>query len=135
METGFPDEVARGAVGRVRGKWVDMRRLGAGLGQRGRGLVGTVARTAVIAGTASAVVGTVASRRAKAHQQAQANEQATAAPAELQTAEAEIAHDATAPGGLSLESIARLQQLADLHKQGVLTDEEFATQKAKLLAS
>ena len=43
---------------------------------------------------------------------------------------------ATAPaGGLSAESIARLQQLGDLLKQGILTDEEFAAQKAKVLGS
>jgi Short C-terminal domain len=37
-------------------------------------------------------------------------------------------------GGMSAEAVQRLQELADLHKQGVLTDEEFAAQKALILA-
>ena len=37
------------------------------------------------------------------------------------------------PGGMSPEAIAELQQLGQLHEQGVLTDEEFAAQKAKIL--
>jgi hypothetical protein len=35
---------------------------------------------------------------------------------------------------MSEDSMARLKELAGLHEQGVLTDEEFAQQKAKLLA-
>jgi len=83
------------------------------------------------------VVGRVASHRARTHQQQeQADEQAAAAPAENQAAQAQAAADATAPvGGLSAESIARLQQLGDLLKQGILTDEEFAAQKAKVLGT
>src|SRR3954454_22894918 len=37
------------------------------------------------------------------------------------------------PSGLQPDAIARLQQLGQLHDQGVLTDEEFATQKARVL--
>lgn len=44
------------------------------------------------------------------------------------------AQSQTAPGGMSPDAMDRLKQLADLHAQGVLTDEEFADQKAKLLA-
>jgi hypothetical protein len=41
---------------------------------------------------------------------------------------------AAAPsGGLSSEDTARLQQLGQLHEQGILTDEEFAQQKARIL--
>jgi hypothetical protein len=41
---------------------------------------------------------------------------------------------ASAPsGGLSSEDTARLQQLGQLHEQGILTDEEFARQKARIL--
>jgi len=36
-------------------------------------------------------------------------------------------------GGISEESLARLTSLADLHDQGVLTDAEFAEQKARIL--
>ncbi len=112
-----------------------MRRSGMGLAGRGRGLVGTVARTAVIAGTASAVAGRVAQRREarKHHQQAQIDEQGAASPAGQPEA---AAGDGTAPaGGLGADSIARLQQLGDLHKQGILTDEELAAQKAKILGT
>ena len=42
---------------------------------------------------------------------------------------------ATGKGGLSQETMARLQQLAALEKQGTLTPEEFAQQKAKILGS
>ena len=94
-----------------------------------------MARTAVVAGTASVVVGGVASNReARAHQQqAQVDRQVAAALADQQAAAAPAA---TAPaGGLSDESFARLQQLGELLKQGILTDEEFAAQKAKILGS
>jgi len=75
------------------------------LGGRGRGLIGTEARTAVIAGTASAVAGRVAQHREarKHHQQAQVDEQVAASPADQQATE-----DRTAPaGGLSAESMTR----------------------------
>jgi hypothetical protein len=39
----------------------------------------------------------------------------------------------TAAAGMSAEAVQRLQELAELHKQGVLTDEEFSSQKARLL--
>lgn len=113
-------------------------RRGGGLGRRGPGLLGTMARTAVVAGTASAVVGGMASNReARAQQQqAQIDRQVTAAVAEQQAPAAQAVPGATAPaGGLSDESVARLQQLGDLLKQGILTDEEFAAQKAKILGS
>ena len=40
---------------------------------------------------------------------------------------------APAAGGMSQDTINELQQLGQLHEQGVLTDEEFAAQKAKIL--
>jgi len=80
------------------------------------GLLRVAARTAVVAGTATAVSGSVARRQEEKHagQQAAAQAAAPAAPA---------AGDPT----------AQLQQLAALHAQGVLTDEEFAAAKAKAL--
>ena len=42
---------------------------------------------------------------------------------------------APAAGGMSQEKISELQQLGQLHESGVLTDEEFAAQKAKILNS
>ena len=80
----------------------------------------TAARTAVIAGTATAVSGKVAARQA-----------AGAAPA---PAVAEPAPPpAAAPGGLTDEAMGKLQKLADLRASGVLTEEEFAVQKARIL--
>ena len=40
-----------------------------------------------------------------------------------------------AAGGMSPDTIQQLQQLGQLHEQGVLTDEEFAAQKAKILGT
>ncbi|AKR54968.1 hypothetical protein XM25_03925 [Devosia sp. H5989] len=92
--------------------------------RRGPSLVGrtaqTVARTAVIAGTATAVSGKVAARQA-------GGSSAPAAGAPPATPEP------AAPAGLSQEAMAQLEKLADLHKSGILTDEEFAAQKARIL--
>ena len=81
------------------------------------GLLRMAARTAVVAGTATAVSGRVARRQdAKyAEQDAQQYEQQAPPPA---------AED---------DQTAQLQNLAELHTQGVLTDEEFAAAKAKAL--
>ncbi len=94
-----------------------------GLMRRGPGLVRTVGRTAVIAGTASAVGGRVQHRQQEkyaAQDQAQYEQQAAAAPPP----------EAAAPAD---DSMAELQQLAQLHDQGILTDEEFAAKKAQIL--
>jgi hypothetical protein len=77
------------------------------------------ARTAVVAGTATAVSGRVARRQAARYDEPQQY-----APEPQQYApEAPAEDDAT----------AQLQKLAALHTQGVLTDEEFAAAKAKIL--
>ena len=76
------------------------------------GLMRVAARTAVISGTATAVSGRVAQRQMAA---AQASAPAAAA----------------APAGDA--SIAKVQELAALHAQGVLSDEEFAAAKAKAI--
>jgi hypothetical protein len=81
-----------------------------------------MARTAVIAGTATAVSGKVA---ASQQQKMMAQQQAAAPPpAPEPAAPAAPAEDPT---------IAQLQQLAALHAQGILTDEEFSAKKAQLL--
>jgi Short C-terminal domain len=86
--------------------------------RRGPGLVRTVGRTAVIAGTATAVSGRVANR------QAQRN-----APEEPQAQYVE-APPAAAPADDQME---QLEKLGDLHAKGILTDEEFAAKKAQIL--
>jgi hypothetical protein len=42
---------------------------------------------------------------------------------------------AAAPAAPAVDTVAELQKLADLKAQGILTEEEFAAQKAKILAS
>ncbi len=90
-----------------------------------RPVMRTVGRTAVIAGTASAVAGRVNRRQQQkfSAQDAQAQQAAAPPPA----TEAEPAMD-------SDELINKLKELATLKDQGILTEEEFNTQKAKILA-
>ena len=105
------------------------------------GLAGTMARTAVIAGTATAVSGGVRNRQEASAQQAadaQADQQQQAAP--QQQAAAEQAAQAAAaqpppppPAPAGDDLIASLERLGTLHAQVVLTDEEFGAAKAKLL--
>ena len=89
-----------------------------------RPLVRGVARTAVVAGTATAVSGRVRRRQDNkwaAQEQAQYEQQMAAAPPPAPAAP-QVSGDT-----------AELQQLADLHAQGILTDEEFAAKKAQIL--
>ena len=68
-------------------------------------------------------------------QEAPPSPAATASPSAAETAEGSAPGrtPGEARGGMSAEAIERLQELADLHKQGVLTDEEFAAQKSRIL--
>ena len=85
------------------------------------GLVRMAARTAVVAGTATAVSGRVARRQNARYEEQDAQQYA--------------AQQAAAPPPPPAEDDAttQLQNLANLHAQGVLTDEEFAASKAKIL--
>ena len=76
------------------------------------------ARTAVVAGTATAVSGRVQRRQAAKYDQQDAQQYQEAAPP---------------PPPAEDDATAQLQNLANLHAQGVLTDEEFAASKAKIL--
>ena len=91
------------------------------------GLLRGVARTAVIAGTATSVSNRVSRRQANRWAQ-----QGTVPEPEPAYEPAPAAAAAPAPAA---DPIAQLKDLADLHTQGVLTDEEFAVQKAKILGS
>jgi hypothetical protein len=88
------------------------------------GLLRMAARTAVVAGTATAVSGRVARRQARRYDDQ--DQQQEPEPAEAEDAPAEEAEPEDA-------DMARLQQLAELHTQGVLSDDEFAAAKAKVL--
>jgi membrane protease subunit (stomatin/prohibitin family) len=89
------------------------------------GLLRMAARTAVVAGTATAVSGRVQRRQAARYDQQDAQQYAQEPQEPQQYAqEAPEAED---------DATAQLQNLAALHTQGVLTDEEFAAAKAKIL--
>ncbi|MBS1886462.1 MAG: SHOCT domain-containing protein [Actinobacteria bacterium] len=88
------------------------------------GLLRGIGRTAAIAGTATAVGGRVRRRQEKRWAAQEAPAQEPAAPA--------AAAPAPAAGGASM--LDQLKQLGELKDQGVLTEQEFADQKAKLLA-
>jgi hypothetical protein len=84
-----------------------------------------VARTAVVAGTATAVSGRVARRQNQ--RWAQEDQQAYAQQAYQEPApQAPVQDDRD-------RQIAQLKELADLKAQGILTEEEFAAQKAQIL--
>jgi hypothetical protein len=92
------------------------------------GLLRGVARTAVVAGTATAVSNRVSRRQANRwsqqggyYEEPAYQEPPPAAPA-----------PAAAPAA---DPIEQLKQLAELKQQGILTDEEFAAQKAKILGT
>lgn len=88
------------------------------------GLIRMAARTAVVAGTATAVSGRVAHRQAQ-HWAAQ-----DASAAQQQYAQQQYQQN-SAPTG---DAVTRqLTQLAALHSQGILTDAEFAAKKAQIL--
>jgi hypothetical protein len=92
------------------------------------GLLGTMARTAVIAGTAQAVGGRVA-RRQNARFQEQADEEAAA-----QAQQAAPPPPAPPAADAGNDLIAQLERLGNLHSQGLLTDQEFAAAKSSLLS-
>jgi hypothetical protein len=103
------------------------------------GLIGMAARTAVVAGTATAVSGGMQRRqqdKAYQAQEAQAYEaqqqQAAMQEAAAQAVAAQQPAAPAAPAGDDM--MAKLTQLAQLHAQGILSDDEFAAAKAKLLA-
>ena len=88
------------------------------------GLVGTAARTAVVVGTAQAVTGKSAARQA-------------AAPPAVSTPPPEPAAAQPIAGATVVDSgqdlISQLERLAQLASSGMLTPEEFAAAKARLL--
>jgi hypothetical protein len=94
------------------------------------------ARTAVIAGTATAVSGRVARRQAEKYTDRDAQIAADRQAAYDQAAAPAAAPVAAAPAAAPESDLMdQLQKLGDLKAQGILTEEEFAAQKAKLLGS
>lgn len=91
-------------------------------------LLRMAARTAVVAGTASAVSGRVQHRQANRW-----NAQEQAAQAPPPEPQQEVPEQRSAPS--TTDTLQQLQALGDLKAQGVLTEEEFAAQKAKILGA
>ncbi len=97
------------------------------------GLLRGVARTAAIAGTATVVSNGVSRRQYGRWEKKAQEEQAQQAPPQ-QYAQPAPAPAPAAPAAPSMDDkIEQLKQLGQLHEQGILTDEEFAAQKSKLL--
>ena len=91
-------------------------------------LMRTVARTAVVAGTATAVSGRVARRQSNRWSDQQ---DAAAYQAEQQTAAPAAPPPAAAPA--TEDTLGQLKELGELKEAGVLTEAEFEAQKAKIL--
>jgi len=107
------------------------------------GLIGLAARTAVVAGTASAVSGAMSNNQQKKAQAQYEQEQYQAAQQQAamqQAAQQAVASQMAAapapaaPAAPAVDIVAELQKLAALKDAGVLSDEEFAAAKAKLLS-
>ena len=97
---------------------------------RRRPIARTVARTAVVAGTATVVAGGV-----RRHQENKYAAQAQAAEPQPEVVYADAPAPAPAAGGMSPDAIQQLKDLAALKEQGILTEDEFAAQKAKILSA
>jgi Short C-terminal domain len=85
------------------------------------GLLGGIARTAVAAGTWTAVSNRVSRRQANRWAQQEQQQQYYQQPAPAPTP--------------ARDPIAQLKDLGDLKEKGILTEEEFATQKARILGT
>lgn len=106
------------------------------------GLMGTMARTAVIAGTATAVSGSMRSSQANkaAQQQQAAAAQQQAAAAQQQAMVDQAVAQATAqqapapPAAPPDDRMAKIKELGEMKAAGLLNEEEFTAEKAKILA-
>ncbi|MFJ6783535.1 SHOCT domain-containing protein [Streptomyces yangpuensis] len=96
------------------------------------GLLRGVARTAVVAGTATAVSNRVSRRQAGRWQQQEYEQQQAY---QQQAAAAPPPPPPAPPAGDDMSSkLDQLQKLGELKAQGLLTEEEFAQQKSRLLS-
>jgi hypothetical protein len=99
------------------------------------GLIGGIARTAVVAGTATAVSNRVSRRQYNRWAEQDQQQYYQQEPQYYQQPAPAPAPAAPAASGASggSDTIAQLKQLGDLKASGVLTDAEFAAAKAKIL--
>ncbi|MGW2474211.1 SHOCT domain-containing protein [Streptomyces sp. NPDC001665] len=98
------------------------------MNRRGPGLIGAAARTAVIAGTASAVTGRVQQHQQNRFAQQEAEQYAAQQPMPP------APQPAAPPAAPGEDVVGQLERLAALKQQGILTEAEFEAQKARLLA-
>lgn len=98
------------------------------------GLLGGMAKTAVVAGTSQAVRGRVSRRQAERHSDRDAQIAATRGAGYARGAQSTRAARPPSAAGGGDPIIEQLKQLAELRDQGILTDEEFEGQKAGILA-
>jgi len=119
--------------------------------RRGPGLIGTVARTAVVAGTWTAVEGGMERHQQNKQQAAYAQQQMAydqqqaqiqaqvqaqlAAQQQMQVQAMQQAPASTPSGVITDAELAKLTKLSALRSAGVLTEEEFNAEKAKILGS
>jgi Short C-terminal domain len=97
------------------------------LGRRGPGLVGMAARTAVVAGTASAVSGRVQRRQQRKYAEEDAQY------VERQAAAMEQGVEGSAAAPAEPDYAAELEQLAQLKAQGIISEEDFEAKKKQIL--
>ncbi|MEU6190690.1 SHOCT domain-containing protein [Nocardia sp. NPDC047038] len=108
------------------------------------GLLRGVARTAVVAGTATAVSNRVSRRQGERWAAQEQSQYDPYAQQQQQYAQQQYAQQPAAPqpapappsgGGAGMDRITALKELAELKAQGVLTEAEFEAEKARILAS
>jgi hypothetical protein len=100
------------------------------------GLLGGIARTAVVAGTATAVSNRVSRRQYNRWAQQDQQQYYREPPQQYYQEPAPAPAPAgPAAAGVEPDRISQLKDLAALKEQGILTDQEFAAEKAKILAS
>ncbi|AZG43785.1 SHOCT domain-containing protein [Gordonia insulae] len=98
------------------------------------GLIRAAARTAVIAGTATSVSNRVSRRQSnKWAQQEYEQQQRYSQPQQPVPVAAPAPAPAAPPAASTQDTIEQLKELGALYQQGILTEQEFAAQKAKIL--
>jgi hypothetical protein len=97
------------------------------------GLIGGMARTAVVAGTATAVSNRVSRRQY--NRWSQQGDEFVSGPQGYSEAPSQPAPPPASAPAQGEDRLEQLKSLGDLKAQGVLTDEEFAAEKARILNS
>lgn len=98
------------------------------------GLLGGIARTAVIAGTATAVSNRVSRRQLNRWSRQEDEQYAQQQQYQQPPPQQQYYQQPPPPPAPPRDTVTQLKELAELKSQGILTDAEFQAQKAKLLA-